>query len=66
MTKAASDFRIEEIRKTTVNGRKVKTFTAYIKDGEAFVFIGKFAAPSKAADKHLWMVAAEWLGLDTL
>jgi len=68
MTK--SDFRIEEIKKETVKGRKVKIFSAYKKDGEAFVFVGKFTAPPKTANKHLWLIAAEALeaelGLDTL
>jgi hypothetical protein len=53
----ASDFRIEEIRKAKVNGRAVKTFKAFRKDGDAFVFCGQFSAPAKTANKDLWKIA---------
>lgn len=55
----ASDYRIEDIRLATVNGRAVKVFKAYRKDGEAFVFCGEFTAPAKTANKNLWLIADE-------
>ena len=64
----AADFRIEQIQRATVNGKAVKIFTAYQNEEGAFVYVGKFTAPAKIANKHLWLIAAEavLLGLDTL
>lgn len=59
MTKTAADFRIEGIQKANVNGKPVKMFTAFIKQGDAFVHHGKFSAPIKTANKELWKIAAE-------
>ena len=53
----ASDYRIEDIRRATVNGRAVKIFKAYRRNGRAFVFCGEFTAPAKTANKNLWKVA---------
>lgn len=53
----ASDYRIEDIRRATVNGRAVKIFKAYRRNGHAFVFCGEFTAPAKTANKNLWKVA---------
>ena len=53
----ASDYRIEDIRRATVNGRAVKIFKAYRRNGYAFVFCGEFTAPAKTANKNLWKVA---------
>lgn len=53
----ATDYRIEAITKATVNGRAVKIFKAYRKDGDAFVFCGEFTAPAKTANKNLWQIA---------
>lgn len=58
-TKTAADFRIEQIQKATVNGKQVKIFTAYAKQGDAFVHVGKFTAPAKTANKNLWTIAAD-------
>ena len=59
MTKTATDFRIENIQKATFNGRQIKMFTAFIKQGASFVHHGKFSAPVKTANKDLWKIAAE-------
>jgi len=56
--KTADDFRIGQVVKATVNGRKVKLFNAYERDGGAFVFAGRFAAPAKTANRDLWKVSA--------
>ena len=53
----ATDFRIEDIRKATVNGVAVKIFKAFKKEGSAFVFAGQFSAPQRTANKNLWMIA---------
>lgn len=49
----AATIRIEEIRSATVNGHAVKLFKAYRKQGDAFVFVGQFSAPSRTANKNL-------------
>ena len=59
MIKTAADFRIENIQKANVNGKQVKMFTAYIKQGDSFVHHGQFSAPVKTANDNLWKVAAE-------
>ncbi len=59
MTKTAEDFRIGNIQKATLNGRQVKLFTAFVKQGGAFVCFGKFSAPIKTANRDLWKIAAE-------
>ena len=55
---SAADFRIEEVRKATVNGKAVKVFKAFRKDGNAFVFCGQFSAPARTANRELWKIAA--------
>ena len=57
-TKTATDFRIEQIQKATVNGKAVKLFSAFEKRGDAFVHVGKFTAPAKTANKNLWLIVA--------
>lgn len=59
MTKTAADFRIEQVQRATVNGRAVKLFTAFVKQGDAFVHQGKYSAPVKTANRDLWKIAAE-------
>ena len=59
MTKTAADYRIENIQKATLNSRQVKLFTAFVKQGDAFVHCGKFSAPVKTANRDLWKIAAE-------
>lgn len=54
----ASNFRIESIRRATLNGRNVKTFKAYSKSGDSFVFCGQFSAPARTANRDLWKIAA--------
>lgn len=51
--KERAKYRIEDIQKATVNGRAVKLFKAYELQGDAYVFIGQFAAPQKTANKNL-------------
>ena len=54
----ASDFRIEEIRDVRVNGRLVRIFKAFRRNGDAFVFCGQFSAPARTAKRDLWKIAA--------
>ena len=49
----ANTYRIERIQKATLNGRKVKLFTAFEKQGDAFVHVGTYSAPVKTANKNL-------------
>lgn len=57
--KSAADYRIENIRKITFNGRNVKAFDASVKQGDAFVFCGAYTAPAKTAKKDLWLIPNE-------
>ena len=57
--KTSQDYRIENIRETFFNGKKVKAFNAYVKSGGAFVFIGAYTAPVRTANKNLWLIANE-------
>ena len=59
MTKTAADFRIENFQKATINGRQVKLFTAFVKDGDAFIHCGKLTTSVKTANRELWKIAAE-------
>lgn len=56
--KTAENFRIENVQAATVNGRKVKLFSAFEQRGDAFVFLGKFSAAAKTANRDLWKIAA--------
>jgi hypothetical protein len=49
------NLRIENIRSAIVNGKRVKIFNAYIKQGNAFIFAGQHSAPIKTSNKNLWM-----------
>ncbi|MDD4615119.1 MAG: hypothetical protein PHI40_06935 [Caldisericia bacterium] len=53
--KKMEKYRIEEIRKATVNRRQVKLFKAYEYDekAKAYVFKGQYAAPQRTANKNL-------------
>lgn len=57
--KSADDYRIENIRKITYNGKSVKAFDAYVKQGDVFVFDGAHTAPVKTANKNLWLIPNE-------
>lgn len=57
--KSASDYRIENIRKLTFNGKPVKAFDAFVKQGNAFVFCGAYTAPVRTANKNLWLIPNE-------
>jgi hypothetical protein len=48
-------FRIEEIRKATVNGCKVKLFKAwrYSPMAEGYIFDGQFSVPQRTANKNI-------------
>lgn len=63
MTKTAADYRIEQVQKATVNGKLVKLFDAFEREGDAFVFVGKFRAPANTANKNLWLIAEERGGI---
>ena len=47
------NYRIENIQKATVNGRKVKLFKAYEKRENDFIFIGTFTASPKVLNRYL-------------
>ena len=53
---ANANFRIENIQRAQVGGRAVKLFKAFKRQGDAFVFVGQFAAPARTANKNLWLV----------
>lgn len=53
--KTEADYRIENIEIVTVNGRMRKLFTAFERQGDAFVCIGKFSVPHTVADGNLWI-----------
>ena len=57
--KKADDYRIENVFTLVVNGKKVKAFEAYVKQGNAFVFQGAFTAPARTANKNLWLIPNE-------
>lgn len=57
--KTSNDYRIERIRTLTLNGKKVKAFDAYVKQGDAFIFCGAFSAPARTANKNLWLIPNE-------
>ena len=54
----ATDFFITDIETAHVSGKLVKVFKAFQKMNGSFVFVGKFSAPAKTADKNLWQIAA--------
>ena len=47
--------RIEDVRKATVNGRKVKLFKVFRFSpvADAFVFYGQYSVPQKTANKNI-------------
>jgi hypothetical protein len=47
-------FRITDIQRATVNGRKIKLFRAYRLIGDAYIFSGQYAAPVRVANKDLF------------
>ena len=57
--KSAADYRIEAIQTIELNGKKVKGFKAYVKQGDAFVFLGGYTAPIRTANKNLWLIPNE-------
>ena len=57
--KDSTKYRIDSIRAVTYNGRKVKAFDAYVKQGDAFVFQGAYIAPARTANKNLWLIPNE-------
>ena len=48
-------YRIQDIQKATVNGRKVKLFKAFEYDPkhQAYIFCGQFEAPQNTPDSQL-------------
>lgn len=57
MTKTAEDYRIHDIRRMKVDGRQSKVFTAYVRNGQSYVFCGHFSAPARTPNKELWKFA---------
>lgn len=53
----ATDYRIEGVQKATVNGVACILFKAFKRRDDAFVFIGKFTAPTRTAKRDLWKIA---------
>lgn len=51
--KIMSNVKIENIRKATLNGRKVKIFDVRRLVDNAWVFAGQFYAPARTANKNL-------------
>ena len=45
--------KIKNIRRATLNGRAVKVFDAYRLQDGAYVFVGRFLAPARTANKNL-------------
>ena len=54
--KTASDYRIEEVRLIALNGKEVKSFKAYERKGDAFIFCGDYTAPKRTVNKNLWLI----------
>ena len=48
-------YRIQDIQKATLNGRKVKLFKAFelAKDEQAYIFCGQFSAPQRTPNNRL-------------
>ena len=62
--KNSGDYRIERVRTLILDGKKVKAFDAYVKQGDgcgnsAFVFQGTYTASSRTANKTLWLIPNE-------
>jgi hypothetical protein len=57
--KTAADYRIENVKTVVLNGKKVKTFQSYVKQGDAFIFQGAYTAPPRTANKNLWLIPNE-------
>ena len=57
--KTASNYRIQNVRNVTLNGKNVKAFDAFVKEGDAYVYQGAYTAPSKTAAKNLWLIPNE-------
>ena len=52
----SDNFRIEDIRNAVLNGKQIKLFKAYKKQGKAFVFFGEYSAPRNTPNKALWKI----------
>lgn len=50
---ASAAVRVESIQRAVLNGRAVKLFNAYRREGGAYVFAGRFSAPARTANKDL-------------
>lgn len=59
ITTTAAGYRIESIRLATVNGRNVKIFKAYKREGDTFIFWGEFTARARHPNRELWKVAMD-------
>jgi hypothetical protein len=45
--------KVTDIKIITLNGRKIKIFSAWERSGNAWVFAGRYSAPHKTANKNL-------------
>jgi len=57
--KTAEDYRIENIRLVNFNGKDVLAFDAYVKQRNAFVYMGAYTAHKRTARKNLWLIPNE-------
>lgn len=53
----AADYRISGIQRMTLNAQRVKVFSAYRRQGFAFIFCGRFSATVSTPDSELWRIA---------
>lgn len=51
------DWRISDVEKAVVGKEKIWAFDAHMKEGNRFVFQGRFSAPRKTPRKDLWKIA---------
>jgi|LakMenEpi03Aug12_release.lakeMendotaPanAssembly.Ray.scaffolds.fasta_scaffold3473477_1 hypothetical protein len=52
----SDNFRIEDIKNAVLNGKQIKLFKAYKKQGKAFFFVGQYLAPRNTPKKALWKI----------
>ena len=57
--KTAADYHIEVVQKINVGGVAKKSFRAYKKEGDRFVFVGAYIVPAKTANRDLWLTPNE-------
>jgi hypothetical protein len=60
----AAHWRIENIETATSYGHRAKVFTAYVRQGDTFIYCGRFSAPLRTANRDLWKYASDQPGED--